>query len=124
MFDPAKAGNGYHTIVYTYTTSKDCSESDSSTVFVTDCLGTDDLSILPGLVIFPNPTSDLVNITFDQLQSDVRMTLMSIDGKVVYKNESVTNNQIVIDMVTASNGLYLLKIETAYQSQIFKLVKN
>ena len=62
------------------------------------------------LEIFPNPTSNYVQIKSNHIIDSY--SLFSVDGRIV-KSEKVLNlNQITIDMTELNLGIYLLKMNT------------
>lgn len=65
-----------------------------------------------GFYIFPNPTSDFVNIIFQQYpEKSSRFLLMDLHGKVLFSNQLMSDqNYYTIDLTTLSSGLYLYKI--------------
>lgn len=59
--------------------------------------------------VYPNPTSDLINIVGINSANAAHYKLFTIDGKLI-KNGTVNNAQI--DLSELSKGLYLLQIES------------
>lgn len=70
--------------------------------------------IVDGIKTYPNPVSDILNISMIAKQSDkVTMLLISTDGKVnqaIEKNIVEGNNQIQISTADMPNGTYFLSI--------------
>ena len=78
--------------------------------------------------IFPNPTSDWLNITLKAKENlvDARVQIMTMNGQIVHQEAiatSTTWNQS-IHIANYANGLYLVQIQTAQGILTRKLVKN
>ena len=59
-------------------------------------------------LIYPNPTSGIINIEVEGLQ---RLTVTSILGQTVYDQE-VDNDKAQIDVAQFGVGTYLIRIQT------------
>ena len=72
--------------------------------------------------IAPNPTDGLINITFEKepIQSIV---VTDINGKVVYSMENIDQNTFSFNL-DSSTGLYFLKIKTATERKVLKLMRR
>jgi len=55
------------------------------------------------LNIFPNPTKNVINITYDFKTTNLNITILNMQGQIVFI-ESLTNNQINLDRL--NTGLY------------------
>ena len=72
-----------------------------------------------GLVIYPNPTRDLINIA--SLQQIERVTVLNYLGQVV-KDQSVNDaKELKIGMENIEDGLYFIRIETTGGTVIRKI---
>jgi hypothetical protein len=75
-------------------------------------------SVNPSLHISPNPTSDVLQISYSQSETSIvsRIVLMDMSGKVVYKKEySTTAIHEFRDEVNVSSmapGMYVLRVVT------------
>ncbi len=62
--------------------------------------------------IYPNPTSDIININYDKILSDnLSMSIIDMNGKQVLNQllESGENGKIEIDLSSYQSGQYILK---------------
>ena len=92
---------------------EDCDGFDDSTTVI-------DEDILNQFIIYPNPTSTLLNI---QTEANATYQLYDISGKLILKGK--VNNQIkAIDLSVISNGLYFLKLTIANKNTTTKIIKN
>ena len=78
-----------------------------------------ELPIEDQLVVYPNPSSNVLFVDGAQCILDATKNIYSIDGRKVI---STTDNQINISFL--SNGIYLIKIETSNGLVTKKLVKE
>ncbi len=78
------------------------------------------------LIIFPNPSSDKINILFkneNNIQIDIG--LYSINGKLIDVIEQGSNKrEIIYDSSKISSGIYLLKIKTDKNVYSKKIIIN
>jgi hypothetical protein len=115
-FNPAGAGIGLHTITYTFTNANGCSGSATQTISVEECLGMDNISISNSLQIYPNPTSDRLNIQFNTwVNSDFKITLISYTGAVI--SEKIVRSHIGeftenLHLGDLRKGVYFIRITT------------
>ena len=65
------------------------------------------------MILYPNPASEYLNIHRSE-SSQIEISLVGIDGSLIYEFGSFTSNLIAIDLtkVSVSNGFYLLKVES------------
>jgi len=71
---------------------------------------------------YPNPVTDLLNIDANgkQIKSIMVVDLL---GKTVF-SQIANAVQAQVDLSTLSNGLYLVKVDTGNQTQVFKIAKK
>jgi len=105
-FDPATAGNGTHTITYTYTDGSNCEGSATNTITVDGCASIDEANVI-GLAIYPNPTNGIITIQFEGKLANV--SVVDLTGKVVTKT-SIQSNE-TIDMSSLNAGTYFVNVE-------------
>jgi len=82
-------------------------------IFVTNTLGIDDNQLENNLKVYPNPTSDILNIDLNKNISGIdKLQLYDVNGKLVYKQNLKNLTNTKIDVSQLSSGVYLLKIKT------------
>jgi len=64
----------------------------------------------PQFSIFPNPTSDVINMSLENVSSNATATVHSIDGKVVL-TEMINGSKHQIDVSNLDKGAYLISIQ-------------
>ncbi|WP_347373385.1 T9SS type A sorting domain-containing protein [Aequorivita sp. Q41] len=95
-------------------------ESFSWTMREEQILGTENNSISK-IVIYPNPSSDFINVIIPKTIEIFKTTLMDITGKQM--NDIQLENGI-LDISLLSKGVYLLNIETSEGTLNKKIIKN
>ncbi len=99
-------------------------ETGSFTMNVEDAevLSTSDESNLTQkLELFPNPTSDIVNIRLPNNESIQAIEVYSLIGKRVLRTDEATNQ---LDTGALPNGVYVIQVETNNRRYSRKLLKN
>ena len=124
-FYPETAGVGTHTLTYTYTDVKGCSNSAQQDVVVDACLGLTELNKF-GLQIYPNPSNNTTNINFYlEGAQNVRIALYNNIGMEVkelakgFFNAGLNN--IVINSSEYQNGVYYVRFDAGDNSTTQKI---
>lgn len=85
----------------------------------------DDKSVFSNLHIYPNPTSDIINIHSDDIfQEKLDFSIYSIDGKLIKKLTRQNKNEISVDVSMLKNGLYFIRVETDKKVGVLKFIKQ
>ena len=82
-------------------------------------LATEDFTADQSVRIFPNPTSDRVNIESDSIIQSV--DLFDVNGRIL---STRVGNQKQIDLSAQASGIYFLKVKTADGMKIEKVIKK
>ncbi|WP_299602883.1 Ig-like domain-containing protein [uncultured Aquimarina sp.] len=62
--------------------------------------------------IYPNPAEDIVTIELDDFdETNTKVTVISMIGSVVLTPQSITENEVVLDVSRLKEGIYFLKIQ-------------
>ncbi|MFT5822841.1 MAG: hypothetical protein ACI8ZM_004098 [Crocinitomix sp.] len=104
----------------TYTVVVMCDAGCTATETITvDCqVGIDELNGL-AVNVYPNPSSDLVTISFD---GAFNYTLTTISGDIVLNGNGFNTEEISVDEL--SKGMYMINVFAGDQSTVIKLVKK
>ncbi len=86
-------------------------------------IGMESQSTFNTIKVYPNPTSDKVNITLNTTTKDQGYHLMDITGKIVLKGNlsGGITNQISVSGLTG--GIYFIRIFDTISSKSFKIIK-
>jgi 2',3'-cyclic-nucleotide 2'-phosphodiesterase (5'-nucleotidase family) len=72
--------------------------------------------------IYPNPTSELINITTTNLTGEGQITLTDLTGRLVLtSNINLDKNQTSVDVSKLNQGIYFLKVVTQQGNATFKV---
>ena len=123
-FNPSSAGVGTHIITYTYSDPNNCENFDTETILVDPCTGINDLSDLSGIKIYPNPTTGMITIGFDQSIGTIEATIVNTLNSVVFRQTSVgiTGNIVNIDLSDLVKGIYFIKLRIEDKEKTVKII--
>lgn len=77
------------------------------------------------LSVFPNPTSGNVSIQSSQLLSETTLSIYDILGKMVLSEKILPQNgAVVLDISSFENGVYFVKISSAGNTVVRKIIKG
>src|SRR5690554_5640426 len=111
-FDPGTAGEGTHTITYTFTDGNGCENSATIDITVDGCVGVDK-NELNKLTVSPNPASDYIEVRVDENNTINNIQLMSLEGKVVPVVYTTVDNQTTqIDVSSVAKGTYFIQLSS------------
>ncbi|MFT5861609.1 MAG: hypothetical protein ACI828_000251 [Flavobacteriales bacterium] len=72
-------------------------------------LGVNDLAFAETVSLYPNPTSDMVNISFDNNVANGEITLFSAIGQTVM-TKAISSQEATLDISGINAGIYVLRI--------------
>jgi hypothetical protein len=75
------------------------------------------------ITAYPNPSSGIVFVTFNQTKHNVELTLTDLQGKVIFKQNHSTLSYLHVKLPDPT-GVYLLNINTSGESIVIKLVRE
>ena len=88
-----------------------------------DCtLGFDDRDSGNGVIIYPNPVQDLLNLRSLNNIGDAQVTITDLNGRVVISTEVDLSTLSTINTAPLTAGLYLVQIEAENFTQTSKLI--
>ncbi|PHN06305.1 T9SS type A sorting domain-containing protein [Flavilitoribacter nigricans] len=117
-FNVEEAGEGIYEVFYTIgDPESDCAFSDSVIIVVGTPNATVDPEFLSALTIWPNPTSDQLNIRFDGVDPEpVRIKLWSGTGDLIRTEQIQVANSVWehrLSLAELPGGVYWISFETA-----------
>ncbi len=96
-------------------------------VLVTPCDSLTEISensVFDGNLIFPNPTSGILNLNFNA-NNPIDISVFDLAGKVIRSKEDKNSNRIkTIDLTSLPSGIYLVKVTTTKKIFYEKIIIN
>lgn len=86
-------------------------------------LGVNDIAFADTVSLYPNPTSDIVNLTLDVETSRAQATLFSAIGQSI-KTQELTAQESIIDISDVKAGVYMLRITTDIGETVKRIIKQ
>lgn len=119
---------GTYTVTLTVTSPGGCTDVSTIELVVTGAVGIEeDLALLNGISVYPNPNTGLFTLSFDIPNSQaLEISLVDMLGKEVMR-QSLTprpNDKLPIDLTEMNAGIYYLKLSTNGNSIVKKIVKQ
>jgi len=72
--------------------------------------------------VFPNPTSELLNINFNNFDNEINLVLFDILGKKLF-SKKITTTDYKINISHLPSGTYMLKIYSLSFSEVKQIIK-
>lgn len=114
---------------YRYITSATGCDNDTAIVtldvsFSCNYLGLEDLNSLK-FKVFPNPTSDVLNIEMDGANSSaITIQVVELAGKVLTTQNYTSGELLTVDIATLSTGTYMLLVSDGLAERTVRIVKQ
>lgn len=124
---PSITASNIQTSTYTVvgTDLNNCSASATITVKVEECTALKNHKDLENnLNIFPNPASDNVTIQFSGEETNLKIELTDLTGKVLFTHQfqGVGTENTLLMQVPSEKGFYFLRVSSGIQTTVTKLL--
>ncbi|HEY0977471.1 MAG TPA: putative Ig domain-containing protein, partial [Flavobacteriales bacterium] len=121
-FNPAEAGPGSHSLVYTYTSEDGCTAQAYSTIEVDICAGINTVAASE-VKVFPNPATDHFFIEAEEALLNVR--LFSLSGaEMPVRISDRWSGRARVEMGSIPAGIYFVQASTANEQITVRIVKH
>lgn len=101
------------------------SAKDATASYNTDCsTGVNEGNNNNSVSFFPNPTKDIVNISWDSKENFNTISIVDVTGRLLKKEKTVNTNFHLIDMSEIPSGIYVIEMKNEHSILCKKLVKN
>ncbi len=117
-FSPVTAGNGVHTITYSYTDANSCSNTANSDIMVNICTSVEKESVANKFHVYPNPTEGLVSISYHESGT---LEIYDAWGTLVNSYE-FSGTPSEYNMQYMGKGLYTFKLYHGKDISIQKVI--
>ena len=74
--------------------------------------------------VYPNPTSDFLNINLENVSNNVDIKIYNLAGQLIYSSQYNQTNSIQLDISNNVSGIYFVKIQTDEYTESFKIIKE
>jgi hypothetical protein len=115
--------NNSSTFTVTGTNAAGCSNKNTVTVSINDCVGITNIAAnANGVMIYPNPNNGM--FTVELSNSAVKsIQLTDLSGRVIM-TRTADNGKVDMDINHLSNGIYYVKVQSNDAVQVLKVVKQ
>lgn len=76
------------------------------------------------LSLYPNPTSEKLNLKYDKTYKEISIVISDLSGKSILKRSVNNLAEFTLDISTFSKGIYILKIIADDQVYVEKIIKK
>lgn len=119
--------NNYYYFFYDWVVQTAATECPSERIEVlATVVGIDEISILSDLNVYPNPTSDILNVNFTLLQSSkIQLSIVNQLGQTIITQQVTGNtaqNTVQLDLSNLATGLYQLEFVVDGKTAVQKLI--
>ena len=102
------------------TNASGCNKSSAPYTIVNECkVETENLT---AIYLYPNPTSDKINIDFSKVSNYV-IQITDISGKIVHSSKINNQNNSIIDVSNLPANVYIVSIQNEQMEYKAKVVK-
>lgn len=115
VFDPSKAGVGWHNVYYTYTTVNGCQDVAQSKIYVRMSGNDVEETVEDSFAVYPNPTKGVVQFS-EPCSVDIFSTMC-----LVRRENSLVGS---IDISDLPDGVYVLRLSNGENYFIRRIVKE
>jgi hypothetical protein len=92
---------------------------------VTEVAGLEEVENAIAMNVYPNPASDVVNVEFTGNKGNYSVSLLDLQGRVIYttvSNNVVGNQTITVPVSTVASGSYIVKVSGNGVSKVQNIV--
>lgn len=114
-YSPTKTGE--YAVIVTQNGCTDTSECKKVTI-----VGVNEVAALADVTLFPNPSKGNMTIDFGREYKNASISILSIDGKVVYAVDKLTSSQVSLDLDQPA-GIYTIILATENGVRTFPVMK-
>ncbi len=126
QFAPNTAGTGDHWVMYTYTDTNGCMNTDSAQIHVAPCVGIEEIAAYTWSVQ-PNPFNDQIQIVTSSrgIDGNEEFVLRNALGAII-RRDVLTSTRNTLDLSDLSPGVYIYQVRSSGGKvrDIGKLIKQ
>lgn len=95
---------------------------DSATIEY-ELTGISEISLNSGVSIYPNPATDVLNITSKQ-NSIQQFTITNLLGEVIVNSKQVTGNTVTVNTAELAQGVYIIRVQSGAHEFTARFMKD
>jgi hypothetical protein len=95
---------------------------DTSACISITLIGIEEMASLD-YVVYPNPTSELINLRFEKLSNGLMVQLVTIEGKLILEQQ-IESHLTSLDLSGLTDGVYLIRVIDDSGINIHQIVKQ
>lgn len=124
VFDYDDNGNRISRTLVVLSQSKSSSQLFNDSIYKGGSIS--DSYAAPYITVYPNPTKDHVTFSIKNVDDNTSavITLYNGNGAVLTKNTSEGNSDILIDLSSYSNGVYIIDFKKGSIYKSYKIIKE
>lgn len=125
-FNPATAGVGTAMLTYSYTDSiTSCSNSATTSIVVSACVGIAEVEGFPGVTYMPNPATTTLQVRWDVSQVAVNtIEVRDITGRLISTQQATGNGSAEINVESLPAGNYNLVLISGTGKANYQFIKQ
>ena len=112
------------TLIFSATNSLSSIPNTNSVYTFRNCYANIIESNVNSFGIYPNPASDFINITFNEIIEESQLSILNLNGQLIYKDILTSGNSYNLNTQFLPQGIYLINIESDKAIYSSKLVKQ
>lgn len=87
-------------------------------------LNVETINLQNKITVYPNPTTTQIQIDLEEINSQSKVQLYTIAGKLLYSQIHNNTNHITINISSFSKGIYILKLQFEKSQKAIKVIKQ
>jgi extracellular elastinolytic metalloproteinase len=126
--DPAagtEVGGGTTIVTITATDAAGNEASCTFQLIVNELLANQDFGLATGILLYPNPTSDMVNLSNNSGQELTAVRVTDVNGRIIQQLlPAASEVDMTIDLSGLATGMYFVQVETSESSIVKRIIKK
>lgn len=123
-FDPAQAGSGPQSVIYSFSDSNGCVNSASSTITVDFCTVINQVDSTAKPSLFPNPTTGYFVAELGTQNGETTIIKLANTLGEILRVEITTKSTYSSEISEFANGIYFMIIESGSKTTVLRIVLN
>ena len=91
---------------------------------INETLSVNQTNTIKSILLFPNPTSSQINLTFENNLENTNVKITSLIGQTVIEKQNLSGNNLTFDVSNLANGIYVVTINNGDLISNLKFIKE